>query len=553
MASGPGRPTRPPQVPPRSSARARYSSSSIPDDFANLDELAGPAPIQNPTEDSWYEHRSLSEGRQGEKIDDRHDIDDDAEGYESSERTRVSQYLFPDPKRKSRPISAIPSSTAGRQSWLAEVGIAPPVPKPDDSSALGRRSDLEGSHAPQPKVDLESDPVNVSSPPSKPGFPLQSQPKYSRLATELYTVSYLIFFSLMGTLARLGVEALTFYPGTPLPVSSVWANFGGSLVMGYLSEDRQLFRDEWGQTPGQEKRDDDQVIGKRVNHPAEARKAHAAAKQTIPLYIGLATGFCGSFTSFSTFMRDVFLALSNRLPTAPTTNDFMMPPSSPTIPRRDAGYSVMAVLSVVITTIAVSLTALYLGANLAIAFHPISPTIPFTISRKVLDRVGVFLGWGCWIGAIILAIVPPDRPGGPAGSRPWSEEVWRSRALFSLVFAPLGCLVRFYASVHLNGVLSSFPLGTFACNAFGTAVLGMAFDLQRIPIGGRVGCQVLTGMQDGFCGCLTTVSTWVMELTSLRRRHAFVYGGVSVVFGTVLLVVIIGSLSWSVGLAKVVC
>jgi fluoride ion exporter CrcB/FEX len=70
----------------------------------------------------------------------------------------------------------------------------------------------------------------------------------------------------------------------------------------------------------------------------------------------------------------------------------------------------------------------------------------------------------------------------------------------------------------------------------GTTILGMCWDLQRAPLaaargtsigGGILGCQALQGIQDGFCGCLTTVSTWVLELMSLRRRHAYIYGGLS--------------------------
>lgn len=62
---------------------------------------------------------------------------------------------------------------------------------------------------------------------------------------------------------------------------------------------------------------------------------------------------------------------------------------------------------------------------------------------------------------------------------------------------------------------------------FGAIVLGVAWDLQRAPLeagqigAGVAGCQVLQGVQDGFSGCLTTVSTWVLELSSLRRRHAY--------------------------------
>lgn len=152
-----------------------------------------------------------------------------------------------------------------------------------------------------------------------------------------------------------------------------------------------------------------------------------------------------------------------------------------------------------------------------------------------------------------MAIFPPDRPGGPVGDASWSQETWRSQALFALVFAPPGCLLRFYTSLHLNGRIKAFPLGTFAVNIFGTAMEAMFLDLQRVPIGGMVGCQVLQGVSDGFCGCLTTVSTWVAELTGLRLRHAYFYGVMSVIMALSLMIIIMGSLQWTNGFVDPLC
>jgi len=205
----------------------------------------------------------------------------------------------------------------------------------------------------------------------------------------------------------------------------------------------------------------------------------------------------------------------------------------------------MAVVGVIIITLTVSTSALFIGAHLAIALERFTPTLPFSFCRKVLDRLAVLLGWGCWAGAVFLAIWPPDR------SSP--VEVWRGRAVVAIVFAPLGCLGRFYASIFLNGKIPSFPLGTFTVNMFGTAILGMAWDLQRVPLGGTAGCQVFQGIEDGFCGSLTTVSTWVSELASLRRSHSYRYGAISIVTGLCLLIIIMGSLQWTRGLSDLQC
>lgn len=349
----------------------------------------------------------------------------------------------------------------------------------------------------------------------------------SGLATQLYAISYLIFFSLLGTLARLGLTALTKYPGTPIIFTTIWANVGGSFIVGFLMEDRRLFRHEWGHndlTHGDKNEYDETTI-------AATKKAHLAVKKTIPLYIGLATGFCGSMTSFSTFIKDAFLALSND----------MLVPGAPELPRsRNGGYSFMAMLAIIITTVALSISGLIAGAHFAAAMQPIIPSLPFRFTRKIIDPLFVVLAWGSWLGAILLCIFPP-------------RDYWRQRAAFPLVFAPLGCLLRFYLAVYLNGKKPSFPLGTFVANILGTVTLGMAWDIAHAGVGGVVGCQVLQGIEEGFCGCLTTISTWVAELASLRRKHAYVYGVISVMVALALLVVIMGGMRWTHGFDQLLC
>ncbi|XMA15442.1 hypothetical protein WAI453_008233 [Rhynchosporium graminicola] len=378
---------------------------------------------------------------------------------------------------------------------------------------------------------------------------------HSKFATQIYVVSYLILFSFLGTLARLGLQAITFYPGAPIVFSELWANFGGSLVMGFLSEDRMLFRNEWGtptyhqQIQQAKKQGQDEKSGSEHSVDLKAaKKAHTATKKTIPLYVGLATGFCGCFTSFSSFIRDVFLALSNDLPTPlnhPTDYRPISATTDSTVPR-NGGHSFMALLAIIIITVALCISGLHIGAHLAIDLERFIPSIPFKLCRKVFDPTAVFLAWGCWLGAIILALFPPDRDS-------TAPEIWRGRAVFALVFAPLGCLGRFYASMYLNGKIVSFPLGTFVVNILGTAILGMSYDLQHVPLGGVIGCQVLQGIQDGFCGCLTTVSTWVSELGSLRRRHSYLYGAASVIIALCFMIVIMGTMRWTIGFSELRC
>jgi fluoride ion exporter CrcB/FEX len=359
----------------------------------------------------------------------------------------------------------------------------------------------------------------------------------SRLLTELYILSYLIFFSIFGTLARLGVQWITFYPGAPVTTPVLWANTGGSFIMGFLSADTNLFLLHHADTDIREK---DEIS------PAEQSEL-MKTKKSIPLYIGLGVGFCGSFTSFSSFARDVFLALSNDLP-SPISHPYTNAPSPSSTNARPAGYSVESVLAVIFYTLALSIGGFIVGTHLASALHPFTPKLPPFIIRKVLDPLMIFLGFGCWLGAVLLSIFPP-------------HNTWRGEVLFALVLAPSGCILRYYLSQLMNGLVSGFPLGTFTANIFGTAVEAMCYSLQHVSLartnlvgGGVVGCQVLQGVMDGFCGCLTTVSTWVAELVGIKRkRDAYAYALASVSVALGLCVVIMGSVRWSVGWEEAIC
>lgn len=436
-------------------------------------------------------------------------------------------------------VAALSEITAQRPVEPTDIQ-RPPSGAPLYDAAQGREDAIAELVA-EPPVDR----APSVQPEQRPSRRPSELPPLSNLATKLYTISYLVFFAIFGTLARLGLQALTFYPGAPIVTGLVWANFAGCVLMGFFVEDRNLFREEWGHPP----------------HPSDKSvdsawvKKHKTVKKSIPLYIGLTTGFCGSFTSFSSFMQDAFLALSNDL-TDPAA------PVSTTTRGRNKGDSFMAVVAVLIFNVSLSVSGLYLGAHIALALDPWIPTVPFRVTRNILDRLVVLLGWGCWLGAVFMSIWPP-------------ENSWRGDALFAIVFAPLGCLFRFYLSLLLNPRISYFPLGTFAVNIIGTGILGMCYDLQHVNgIGASsslwddggvfnginnmssllVSCQVLQGVMEGFCGCATTVSTWVVELTGLgRRRFAYIYGGVSMAVGLGLLVVVMGSVKWSRGFDNPIC
>ncbi|BFZ63150.1 hypothetical protein YB2330_004270 [Saitoella coloradoensis] len=281
--------------------------------------------------------------------------------------------------------------------------------------------------------------------------------------------SWLIFFSIWGALARLGLSALEDYQGAPV-FYLIWAQFTGCVIIGFLSQDKTIF-----------------LVDDRYTE----------------LYTGLTTGFCGSITSFSSWMLGCFAAMAN---------------VRPIYDRPNSGYNVMALLAQVIITLSVSMAALRFGAMMAsLAEYWLAERgwVQVRGARKGRDArniLAIILAIGCWAGAAILVGLVPK---------------WRGVATFAALFAPLGTLTRFYLA-RLNPKIKSFPVGTFAANMLGTLILAILLLLQHRTTPGHVGCQALQGVGDGYCGCLTTVSTFVLELSTLRRRHAWKYGAVSI-------------------------
>lgn len=121
---------------------------------------------------------------------------------------------------------------------------------------------------------------------------------------------------------------------------------------------------------------------------------------------------------------------------------------------------------------------------------------------------------------------------------------YRHQATAALLFSYPGTLTRYLLSINLNPRIKLFPLGTFTANALGTALLGLFHVLEGMPSVSSNACSLLQGLGDGYCGCLTTVSTFAAEVDALDGRKASFYVIMSWVVGQLLLLVIMGSSYW---------
>lgn len=123
---------------------------------------------------------------------------------------------------------------------------------------------------------------------------------------------------------------------------------------------------------------------------------------------------------------------------------------------------------------------------------------------------------------------------------------YRHQATAALLFSYPGTLTRYLLSTQLNPRMKALPLGTFTANALGTALLGTFHVLQGKPHGvSPTTCSLLQGLADGYCGCLTTVSTFATELVVLEEKKRWRYLVVSWVAGQLLLLVILGPSYWA--------
>lgn len=341
--------------------------------------------------------------------------------------------------------------------------------------------------------------------------------KYGGIVEILTLYLLLALQGILGVLVRTGLNKLTAFSGSQYG-GLLWSNFTGCLVMGWLVGTQRMFRSHLEVLPGRE-------------------QAVYAAKTDIPLYVSLATGLCGSVTSLSSYVLEAFEYASHQLL------------GSSVAGYPNAGYGVAAFLSYTIVTFGVSIVGFCIGKDMAAAFDVVFDRHRFHFARHnvLVERILAVIGLAGWITVIVLAIVETDN-----GWRVWT---------LPCSFAPFGVYGRFLLSKVLNKVNKRFPLGTFTANVSATVLLAVLTLLQHgkspsssHPLVSTIpSCQVLNGVSSGFCGNLSTVSTFVSELVSLPRRSSYIYFTVTITVCFSCMVLILGVFSWVRGLTSAVC
>ncbi|KAG0050988.1 hypothetical protein BGZ83_004239 [Gryganskiella cystojenkinii] len=412
-----------------------------------------------------------------------------------------------------------------------------------------------------------------------------SSPLQLRRGLNLLQPALIIPFAILGLLIRLGLNSIESFAGQQV-FALVWPQFIGCLIMGCLVATRDWIEKGFG-----------------LLHYKGNKRGHWLGPF---FYVALSSGLCGSITTFSSWSLGTFVELINpsRINRHPLQNilsalseltvtlamslaglelgehlgqgliwkvDSAFPgtreegpgpsiapetieavlaeedttaqagtegntplpgmdeSSSSAVPQQRQQHQLSAAPATSIPVVTPS------TSNMPIPL-PKAPTY-WTVQDWLLIVVCVALWLGTMFGAIWM----------PAGS----HHSWRHVAL-ATCFAPLGAILRWYISRWNAAGLKrwQFPVGTFSANIIGSIVLAAVICLEHsVAIQGRngaaVACQVFSGLQDGFCGCLTTISTFALELKTLPRRASYIYGVISVVVAQLTMLIILGSFVWT--------
>ncbi|KAG5355966.1 UPF0695 membrane protein [Yarrowia sp. B02] len=317
--------------------------------------------------------------------------------------------------------------------------------------------------------------------------------------TQILLYLNLSVFAMAGAIARQGITLLTVFTGSYSPSGLLWCNFAGCLLYGWL-EDSHIFS----------------LIEDQKQVP----------RRKIPLWVGMGPGFCGSMTSFSSIMLEAFLFGANQ--------------NIPKADYPDAGYGVQSVMAVGLIHYGLSFAGLEVGHHLA-DFLPIPPmTVPF-------ERAVSFVIGCCSIALFCLFII---------FAALWKS--WRTWMYLGL-WALAGANFRFQFS-RLNRLGSGKnPWGTFTSNLIATLILAIGAMLQMGKVGDSalvtnvVQCQIIGGIANGFCAALSTVNDMVDECYHMSYKRAYVYAWFTNFFGFSLMILVLGSFTWTNSLTAPHC
>ncbi|MDR1708520.1 MAG: fluoride efflux transporter CrcB [Candidatus Accumulibacter sp.] len=107
-----------------------------------------------------------------------------------------------------------------------------------------------------------------------------------------------------------------------------------------------------------------------------------------------------------------------------------------------------------------------------------------------------------------------------------------------------GALLRWQLGVRLNGLLPALPFGTLAANLVGGYLVGLAIAFFSLSPG--IAPEWRLAIVTGFCGGLTTFSTFSAEIAALLREGRLAWAAAAILLHVAgsLLMTLAGMASW---------
>jgi CrcB protein len=227
------------------------------------------------------------------------------------------------------------------------------------------------------------------------------------------------------------------------------------------------------------------------------------------MYITLTSGLCGSITTFSTWNMECNKIFYSQLDTSWGNSMGAY-----------NGARVFEWLICMWVGIALPLSALHLGQHVALlsprcnaklSSKEVSPEGKDTKVKKqyAIGEIGLVLAY--LITTVLVIVLPVTFS--------WVH------LTYTATFGAVGAYSRYLLS-KLNTKFPEFPIGTFIANVIGTWLVALWTLLAKFKVDyhRHDRMAVLYGLATGFCGCLTTISTFVNELDTMKLKSLYKYG-----------------------------
>ncbi|CAI4055021.1 hypothetical protein N7582_000226 [Saccharomyces uvarum] len=351
-------------------------------------------------------------------------------------------------------------------------------------------------------------------------------------------------FCILGNETRQAITALSSYSGAYITAPTViWSNVTSCILMGIM----------------------------------QSLNAYSWMKDHQVLFLGVTTGYCGSLSSFSTMLLEMFEHSTS------LTNDNIAHHTK--LPNR--AYGIMEFLSVLLVHLMMSMCSLIfgrqLGKNVIVtygstafmkAYTPPTDTVsenagdvnteemeknilefsfktpaPYILKLfNFIDNLAYALAFPLIVLFVVLCAYYDN----------YSRGKWTLPCLFGI----FGGFLRYWLARCFNKTNKKFPLGTFFANILATLLIGIFTMVQRgkrhsymdIPVVNNLNsCHIVSALISGFCGALSTISTFINEGYKLQFIHMLIYYTVSIGLSYCLLVITLGSYAWTRGLTPPVC